>query len=436
MQRAGPEDSAEKSKAMTIKAATPDCHLLVQDVRLPWTRVYQYLGVWIDRGLTFTTQVKYLRERTQARVNVMRAMTRTHAGPRTLCCDSSMYKPSARLWTTARRCSSRCHPPNRRGSRSSKTGHEDHAGGATLDQRLRHAERGPAGALDHQDSADWACRVAKILHQVRESAAQTKLSTVLPQGHDLSAGNTWLRRVAEAANHLLNLDQLLQEGPDRPAAFYVAPPPWQSPDSGSRHHRPYRPRHDGAAVVTGQEVLSWRTPDHCSTLQTELVAIQHALEHARHRREEMVVVHFRLQHTAGQDDGQTCCRQQHRAATPGDGGVIAAGGLVCQATAYRPLLPARQLSRADEVKLHRLRLGYRTLEELRDDFESRQCDHCGHLARHPLRHYLLSCPATAQLRQQIGGPEDDEDRAALVLRRALEDLPRLLVVVRSAPPPR
>ncbi|KAG0710062.1 hypothetical protein GWK47_023569 [Chionoecetes opilio] len=107
-----------------------------------------------------------------------------------------------------------------------------------------------------------------------------------------------------------------------------------------------------------------------------------------------------------------------------------------KATAYRPLLPARQLSRADEVKLHRLRLGYRTLEELRDDFESRQCDHCGHLARHPLRHYLLSCPATAQLRQQIGGPEDDEDRAALVLRRALEDLPRLLVVVRSAPPPR
>ncbi|KAG0714320.1 hypothetical protein GWK47_014378 [Chionoecetes opilio] len=107
-----------------------------------------------------------------------------------------------------------------------------------------------------------------------------------------------------------------------------------------------------------------------------------------------------------------------------------------KATAYRPLLPTRQLSRADEVNLHRLRLGYRTLEELRDDFESRQCDHCGHLARHPLRHYLLSCPATAQLRQQIGGPEDDEGRAALVLRRALEDLPRLLVVVRSAPPPR
>ncbi|KAG0730502.1 hypothetical protein GWK47_028125 [Chionoecetes opilio] len=109
--------------------------------------------------------------------------------------------------------------------------------------------------------------------------------------------------------------------------------------------------------------------------------------------------------------------------------------LYAKATAYRPLLPAWQLSRADEVKLHRLWLSYLTLEELRDDFESWQCDHYGQLARHPLRHYLLSFPATAQLRQQIGSPEDDEDRAALVLRRALEDLPRLLVMARSAPPP-
>ncbi|KAG0713960.1 putative RNA-directed DNA polymerase from transposon X-element [Chionoecetes opilio] len=358
-----------------------------------------------------------------------------------------------------------------------------------------------------------------ILHQVRESAARTKLSIVLPQGHDLSAGNTWLRRVAEAAIHLLDLDQLLQEGPDRPATFYVAPPPWQAPTVEVvitalpaskalcirvelRQHAlrgiaeanvpgsavyytdgsvdPERGT-TGAAVVTGQEVLSWRTPDHCSTLQTELVAIQHALEHARHRREEMVVVHsdsrsalqvlqqlspptdnvrltttilglaqriaaqgrhVRLNwvpshHTAGQDDGQTCCRQQHRAATPREMEASSRqAAWYAKATAYRPLLPARQLSRAEEVKLHRLRLAYRTLEELRDDFERRQCDHCGHLARHPLRHYLLSCPATAQLRQQIGDPEDDEDRAALVLRRALEELPRLLVVVRSAPPPR
>lgn len=44
-------------------------------------------------------------------------------------------------------------------------------------------------------------------------------------------------------------------------------------------------------MVKGGELLSWRTPDHCSTLQTEPVAIQRALEHARHRQEEVVVIH-------------------------------------------------------------------------------------------------------------------------------------------------
>ncbi|KAG0730587.1 hypothetical protein GWK47_027924 [Chionoecetes opilio] len=37
--------------------------------------------------------------------------------------------------------------------------------------------------------------------------------------------------------------------------------------------------------------MSWRTSDNCSTLQNELVAFQHALEHALHRREATVVKH-------------------------------------------------------------------------------------------------------------------------------------------------
>ncbi|XP_045132191.1 uncharacterized protein LOC123516654 [Portunus trituberculatus] len=47
----------------------------------------------------------------------------------------------------------------------------------------------------------------------------------------------------------------------------------------------------GAAAITGGTELGVRTPDHCSTLQTELVAIQLALEHAHHRQEPTVVLH-------------------------------------------------------------------------------------------------------------------------------------------------
>lgn len=46
----------------------------------------------------------------------------------------------------------------------------------------------------------------------------------------------------------------------------------------------------GAAAVTEGPHLSCRTSDHCSSLQTELVAISLALEHARRRPEDTVVI--------------------------------------------------------------------------------------------------------------------------------------------------
>ncbi|KAG0713425.1 hypothetical protein GWK47_016265 [Chionoecetes opilio] len=95
-----------------------------------------------------------------------------------------------------------------------------------------------------------------------------------------------------------------------------------------------------------------------------------------------------------------------------------------------PLHPAQQLSRAEEVVLHRLRLGYLTLEELRDGFEERLCEHCPHMTPHPLTHYLLSCPATERLRQCVG-PEN----AAALVRQFQKNLPLLLEVARAAPPP-
>ncbi|KAG0716266.1 hypothetical protein GWK47_010116 [Chionoecetes opilio] len=97
-----------------------------------------------------------------------------------------------------------------------------------------------------------------------------------------------------------------------------------------------------------------------------------------------------------------------------------------------PLRPAQQLSRAEEVVLHRLQVGYGTLEELRDGFEKRQCEHCPHMAPHPLTHYLLSCPATERLIQRVGPLED----AAALVRQFQKNLPLLLEVACAAPPPR
>ncbi|XP_076041976.1 uncharacterized protein LOC143025848 [Oratosquilla oratoria] len=57
--------SAEKSRAMMVRAADPAGQLCVQGVGLAWANSYQYLGVWVDKWLSFTAHATYLRERAQ-----------------------------------------------------------------------------------------------------------------------------------------------------------------------------------------------------------------------------------------------------------------------------------------------------------------------------------------------------------------------------------
>ena len=398
-----------------------------------------------------------------------------------------------------------------------------------------------------------ACRVAKTLQQGRETAAQTELRRVLPLCREGYIESTWLHRVAEAATGVLNIGQLLRRGPDPPAEAYDAPPPWQPPLANVtvtqlpaskalcsreelRQHAlmamalarvpgsaiyytdgsvdPVRGT-TGAAVAFGGEVLSWRLPDHCSTLQTELAAIRHALEHAQAREEETVVVHtdsraalevlqqvqpadnvfltttilgliqslascgrrvrlnwipshvgvrenevadeaartatrkpavtsdvpisLRQVKAAARHAVQQRMERQHRALEESSRQAV----WYARATAYQPLLRSLQRTRAEEVVLQRLRLGYRTREELQADFRSLQCLHCGHHARQPLTHYLLACPATARLRRQ-GDRESaaddlqdsEEARAARLVLRVQEDPEALLEVVVATPPPR
>ena len=113
------------------------------------------------------------------------------------------------------------------------------------------------------------------------------------------------------------------------------------------------------------------------------------------------------------------------------------------ATDYLPLDSAQQQPREDGVLLQRVRLGFCTREQLSEDFVGQECAHCGRHSRHPLVHYLLSCPATARLRpapvaaaQPAGGGllSGREMKAALLVRHTPRAV--LLEVLRAAPPPR
>ncbi|KAG0725731.1 putative RNA-directed DNA polymerase from transposon BS [Chionoecetes opilio] len=478
--------SAEKSKAMMFKAAaSPVCPLQIQGIRLAWTRSFQYFGMWPDRSLTFTTQVTYLRERAETRLNIMRAMTRTHAGA-TSSVPRLFYVHNVRalvdysapvlvaLSLTQQR---RLEVLQNQALRTLLS-----AGGIALGQHPRHAGGGMVGAPSHQGLTDRG----------------------LSGGQDSFARQGSLSRGTGCAGSCRSSS----------GTYCQATPGcrrWQTPSSTSSPDSPTCCWTDLTAPLPAtsrrprDSPLPPRTPDHCSTLQKELVAIERVLQHALGRQEDIVGIHTdsmsalqvlpqprtpmdnvqlttamlgHIQGLAAQGrrirlnwvpshvglrgneaaDEAAWEATRHPAVTltvlPSiqRAKVLARRAAACAAgQQYRqlvqssrqaawhaqatdnnePLRPAQQLSQAEEVVLHRLRLGYGTLEELRDGFEDRPCEHCPHLARRPLAHYLLSCPATARLRQRVGPLED---AAALVLRQVQENLPLLLEVVRDAPP--
>ncbi len=508
----------------------------------------------MDKRLSFTAHATYLRERTQARLNVMRAMTRPTAGatfsvlrlyyvqavrslvdysaPVLIALSPIQQKRFEVLQNTAMRTMLGAPRWSNVCAMQSKTSL------VPLTTRVQHIT---------------ACRVARVLQRDAEGASQRRLRLAATQGVDTLRRNPWLLQTTLATHSLAHTEDWPQA--DLPAPTYCSPPPWEPPAADfsatqlpaskslcgaeeMRQHAlmamagvtepdsavyytdgsvdPDSGRTGAAAITRGTEVCG-RTPDHCSTLQTELVAIQMALEHAHHQQEPTVVLHTDsraglqvLQQPHPKDNVglvtailgslQSITAQGRRVKLnwiPSHVGVLgneaadaaakrAAGGpqvtrhvtpslsqvkararraaarhahlthrqlagrkrqaaWYAAATDYQPLSASQQQPRADGVLLQRVRLGYCTREELYDDFQGQECDHCGRHSRHPLVHYLLSCPATAALRpepppppaaQPAGGGllSSRQARAALLVRHTPTDL--MLRVLRAAPPPR
>ncbi|KAK8403950.1 hypothetical protein O3P69_000184 [Scylla paramamosain] len=172
-----------------------------------------------------------------------------------------------------------------------------------------------------------ACRVARVLQRDAEGVTQRRLRLAGTQGAESLRRNPWLLQCTLATHNLARMENWPQA--DLPAPTFRAPPPWEPPAAEfsatqlpaskalcaveeMRQHAfmamaqvtepdsvvyytdgsadPDSGRTGAAAITRGAEVCE-RTPDHCSTLQTELVAILLALEHAQHRRERTVVLH-------------------------------------------------------------------------------------------------------------------------------------------------
>ncbi len=64
-----------KTKAMAIATPDPLNRLMVDGTPIEWTRSYKYLGIVIDKPLSFKDHVTYIVARIRKRLNLMRAMT-------------------------------------------------------------------------------------------------------------------------------------------------------------------------------------------------------------------------------------------------------------------------------------------------------------------------------------------------------------------------
>ena len=65
---------------MAIKGKVPNTNITLNNAPLEWVTKFTYLGVTIDRNLTFTQSVTYLRGRASARMAPMRIMASTQLG--------------------------------------------------------------------------------------------------------------------------------------------------------------------------------------------------------------------------------------------------------------------------------------------------------------------------------------------------------------------
>ena len=70
----------QKTKAMAIRHTNTERNFKIGQQQLEWVNSFMYLGVHIDCELKFNTEIKYLRERANARLSTMKYMTSLKEG--------------------------------------------------------------------------------------------------------------------------------------------------------------------------------------------------------------------------------------------------------------------------------------------------------------------------------------------------------------------
>ncbi|XP_076052830.1 uncharacterized protein LOC143032244 [Oratosquilla oratoria] len=516
--------SPPKTKAICIGGKRPLANrLLLQGHEVEWVKAHMYLGVWIDSGLSFKTEVAYLRERALARINVMRSLATREAG--------ATSKVLRTFYVSAIRPLLDYASVALAGLPESQISKID----AVQNRALRVILGAPPWTLvanmqqetgilpvSARISQRLAAFTTRVLQKQQNSFLQRRINAALQQDPEVFPMNRWSAKLARRIRDLHLQDLILLKRRDVPVDGYVQPPPWESLPAkisimATRRSAPLpqlrakavetmravtpensvvyytdgsvdaERRMAGAAFVTqdtrqGVRVLGTR----CS-MQAEGIAVELALTHALnthqshaviitdslsliqsihndihqdyvqqmtsllfqirslHEQGRIVVLNWIPGHISLPGNEEADSEARKAAANHHmDGGIgvlpsraeiltIATRTLTRRevekhklmapmrpsalwykrTSNYEKFATGMRLSRAQEVILHRLRLGYRCFWEIAGRQED--CQHCGAVGANTLVHYLTTCPASAFLRAgPATSPEGLQRRLAVL----------------------
>ena len=305
-----------KTKYMTFGMPPLSQPLLLGGEPLSHVTAHKYLGIFLDRGLTFKQHINYISDRTAARINVLR-----YISGRGLGASPSVLRT---FYVAAIRSIIDYAAPCLPGLYASHVHHLE----VLQNKAMRTILRAPPWTAIVTLREE--CRIPSIQHRIfaRTCVAFTQHVRRWPNSSlsrsflhafqrplaDRPDGDI-LHAAVDAARRL-GVDASVRSEPDLALPDYMPPPPWSPPlfeVITSPHARPraLHPRqlhqealegiHDclsptallyytdgsvgergaaGAAIIHGNVTISHRLPTHATSFQAELVAILLALRHA------------------------------------------------------------------------------------------------------------------------------------------------------------
>ncbi|XP_068206292.1 uncharacterized protein [Palaemon carinicauda] len=318
-----------KTKAMLIKAPNPLQPLTIGTEPLEWVDNYTYLGIIIDKQLTFREEVKYLKQRADARLAAMRYMSKPNDGANEhvqkkyyLACSRALVEYDATTLTSLTDTQKAAVEVIQNNALRLMLG-------APIWTRLCNL-RMETGlpSLGDRIALRNAGTISKMFLSNRDSITKERVREELLKHPEVQTPSSYGKDHSNNIKGLGLTDTLLQLNPDTAQGIKHIPP-WKNQVAKFSYTKLPRAKEDctieelrnaaqaaiysaetigaqiyytdstvdpgtqteGSAVHSYKFTACWRISNNVSTLQTELVAIQQALKYSTENEEGPVVIH-------------------------------------------------------------------------------------------------------------------------------------------------